>query len=168
MRKFFLLFIVIIAFAEENYYLDDIDSKEAYEKQKNGAIIIDVRTPTEFLYTGHGAGHINIPLAYLDVKPKALKYRVNLAKLELKKGEAHRAIKIYDMAHIDNKDFLKEVKEAVGTDIEQEVIFICHQGTRSKIAANKLANLGYENVYNVAEGFSYGWEVIGLPSGGMN
>ena len=67
MRKFLLLCIAIFAFAEQKYYLEDITSKEAYEKQKNGAIIIDVRTPIEFLYTGHGVGHINIPIFYNTV-----------------------------------------------------------------------------------------------------
>lgn len=167
MRKFLLLFIALISFAEEKYYLDDITSKEAYEKQKKGAIIIDVRTPTEFLYTGHGVGHINIPIFYMDVKPKDLKYRENLSKLELKKGEAQKATKMYKIINIENKDFLKEAKKVIGSDAKQEVVLICHQGSRSQFAANKLANIGYENIYSANDGFIFGWKGSNLPSGGI-
>ena len=167
MKKFLLLFVALIAFAEDKYYLDDITSKEAYEKQKKGAIIIDVRTPTEFLYTGHGVGHINIPIFYTDVKPKDLKYRINLSRVEIKKGEAQKATKMYKTINIENKDFIKEAKKVIGSNAEQEVVLICHKGARSQYAANKLANIGYENIYTASDGFIFGWKNSGLPSGGI-
>ena len=167
MKKFILLFVALFAFGEDKYYLDDITSKEAYEKQKKGAIIIDVRTPTEFLYTGHGVGHINIPIFYMDVKPKDLKYRINLSRVEIKKSEPRKATKMYKIINIENEDFIKEAKKVIGSDAKQEVILICHQGARSQYAANKLANIGYENVYTASDGFIFGWKGSDLPAGGI-
>ncbi len=62
--------------------------------------------------------------------------------------------------------FLKSVKKNI--DKKNQVLVMCAAGGRSIVAANLLANEGY-NVLNVSDGFSGngqdpGWKNIGLPS----
>ena len=62
--------------------------------------------------------------------------------------------------------FLKSVKKNI--DKKNQVLVMCAAGGRSIVAANLLANEGY-NVLNVSDGFSGngqdpGWKNLGLPS----
>ena len=45
-----------------------------------------------------------------------------------------------------------------------EIFFICKSGTRSMHAALILESNGYNNLYNVEDGFVIGWKPGGLPS----
>lgn len=148
-----------------NSYKADITSDEAYQMQKDGAVVIDVRTPIEFFYVGHGRGHINIPSFYIDAKPKSLKYRLNFANIESKSSRAlNKSMKMYELEYIENQNFVDEVKEVVKDDFTREILLICRTGPRSQEAANLLAEEGFENVYNISDGFRDGWSRLNLPS----
>ena len=92
---------------EEN----DIGLEELKQFQKEGAIIIDVRSPQEFR-EGHIDGAISIP------------------EYEIKKEAGNRLV-----------------------DKEKDIIVYCSSGGRSKKAQKLLRKLGYQNVYNLYEGY---------------
>ncbi len=65
-----------------------------------------------------------------------------------------------------DQSFLDKVKENINK--KNKVLIICAAGGRSIIAANLLANEGY-NTINISDGFSGnaqdpGWKSLGLPS----
>ena len=74
---------------------------------------------------------------------------------------------------VPNVEFADELQEAVKTD--KTLIFMCRTGGRSHDAAVLAQQLGYSNVYNMAQGFEgeanankqrtliNGWKHAGLP-----
>jgi len=154
-------------YAQEAEYSDDIDAKEAAEMVKeDGAVIIDVRDPREFLYAGHAVGSVNVPIFYVRVDLPPVKTRMKVAQLEKRKDKAIHVKKIYHPMMDENRNFVEDVKKVVGSDLEKPVILICRSGERSVYAANKLARNGFENVYNIEGGFLYDWKASGLAWGG--
>ena len=154
--------------AEDVVYLDDISAKEAAEMvKKEGAIIIDVRDPVEFLYTGHVPGAVNVPVFFVRIDLPPLDTRLKIATLERKKEKAIHVKKSYRPMMDENKNFLEDVKKLTKGDLEKPLIVICHSGNRSVFAANRLAKNGFENVYNLEGGLVFGWIPAGLPAGGQ-
>ncbi len=154
-------------FAQEMEYMEDIDAREAAKMvEKEGALLIDVRDPREFLYAGHAAGSVNIPIFFVRVDLPPLKTRLKVAEVERKKQKAIHLKKSYRPMMEENERFVEEVKSAVGQNLEKPVILLCRSGERSVYAANKLAKNGFENVYNIEGGFLFDWRASGLPSGG--
>ena len=75
-------------------------------------------------------------------------------------------IKSYFITISQDPNFLDEVKKNINK--ENQVLVMCAAGGRSIIAANLLANEGY-NTFNVSDGFSGngqdpGWKNLELPS----
>ena len=75
-------------------------------------------------------------------------------------------IKSYFITISQDQSFLERVKQSI--DKKDQVLVMCAAGGRSIIAANFLANEGY-NALNVSDGFSgndqdLGWKNSGLPS----
>jgi len=77
-----------------------------------------------------------------------------------------------------NPQFVAELSsylDAVGVKKDAEIFFICRSGGRSRMAAQAMAEAGYERCRNVTEGFegpldplrhrgrASGWKVAGLP-----
>ena len=72
-----------------------------------------------------------------------------------------------------NPDFLDELRAQV--DLESLVMFLCRSGVRSHAAASAAAQAGYNQAFNVLQGFEGdkdehghrntvgGWRVAGLP-----
>ncbi|WP_201352894.1 rhodanese-like domain-containing protein [Hydrogenimonas urashimensis] len=169
-RLLFLMFFLLSTtlFAEEMEYADDISAKEAIEMiQKEGALLIDVRDPVEFLYTGHAVGAVNIPVFFVRIDLPDLETRIKVADLEKKKKEAIHVKKTYRPMMDENKNFLSDVKNLTKGDLQKPIVVICHSGNRSVFAANKLAKNGYENVYNLEGGLIHSWIPAGLPAGGQ-
>ncbi|RUM46115.1 MAG: hypothetical protein DSY46_00890 [Hydrogenimonas sp.] len=162
-----LLLLGLTLFAEEMEYQDDITAKEALEMiQKEGAILIDVRDPVEFLYAGHAVGAINIPVFFVRIDLPPLKTRLKVADVERRKDKAIHVKKTYRPMMDENKKFVEEVRKVTHGDMEKPLIILCRSGERSVYAANKLAKNGFENVYNLEDGFIFGWRAEGLPAGG--
>lgn len=166
MKKIVILIMVLFSLsAEEIYYEDDVSVKEAYEMYKNGAVLIDVRTAGEFIYAGHPIGAISMPIFEYSFKPKNIDLRINFAKKESQKNSALDAHKIYNITPIENRNFLENVKKVIKKFGNRAILVICRSGARSKYAANILAKNGFNEVYNVEEGF-LGWKKAKLPYGG--
>ncbi len=75
-------------------------------------------------------------------------------------------IKTYFITISQDSSFLENVKKNI--DKKKQVLIMCAAGGRSIVAANILANEGY-NTLNVSDGFSgndqdLGWKNLGLPS----
>lgn len=168
MKKLFfaLLLITNALFAGEMLYEDDIEALEAHKLQKKGALLIDVRDPMEFLFTGHAVGSVNVPIFFLRVSPKDIATRNKLSLVELKKGKAYHPKKYYDIAFDENKDFVKNVNKMTKGNKETVIILGCRSGERSEFAGNILAKNGYDKVYNLEDGFMFGWKKENLPFAG--
>ena len=75
-------------------------------------------------------------------------------------------IKSYFITITQDPSFLNNIKQNI--DKKSQILVMCAAGGRSIIAANLLANEGY-NVLNVSDGFNgnnqeSGWKNSGLPS----
>lgn len=123
-----------IDFQKAMIYKADINSKTAYSMQKNGTLVIDVRTKREF-NTLRAKGSINIPIFYE------------------KNGQ-----------RVFNKNFPNEIHTILDGDLNKNIILICRSGSRTKVASNLLAYQGFKNVYNIKDGFQYDWIKLKLPT----
>ena len=63
----------------------------------------------------------------------------------------------------ENTNFLDQFN-SYGILKNSEIYFICKSGARSMHAALILESNGYQNLYNVEDGFVIGWKPSGLPS----
>jgi len=123
-----------VDFQNAMIYKADINSKTAYDMQKSGTLIIDVRTKREF-QTLRAKNSINIPVFYE------------------KNGKREF-----------NRNFPKEIYTILQGDINKNVILICRSGSRTKLASNLLAYQGFTSVYNIKNGFQYDWIKVNLPT----
>jgi len=144
MKKIILLLSIGISmlFAQEidcrlfgslNLYKADITATQAYKMQQKGVLLVDIRTKAEYDYL-HPKGAILIPAWF-------------------NKGGRR----------VFNKNFITQIKQVMDKDINKSVILICRSGSRTKCAANYLANEGFTGVYNVRRGFAYDWVKANLP-----
>ncbi|MFA7083956.1 MAG: rhodanese-like domain-containing protein [Arcobacteraceae bacterium] len=140
MKRAILIFLVLVVsafsqvdFSKANLYKADINSQTAFLMQQKGAILIDVRTKEEFKFS-RPKGAINIPV------------------FNEKFGQ-----------RVFNENFVEQIDYALKGNHDKEVILICRSGSRTKLAANLLANDGFSNVYNIKEGFTYDWIKTDLP-----
>ncbi len=110
-----------------------ITAKDAYAKwraEPDKIRILDVRTPGEYVFVGHPAMAVNIPIELFDggVDPETSKP---------------------DMSY--NEAFIKEVQSKFKeTDT---IMILCRSGSRSALAVNKLAKAGFKNLYTITDGF---------------
>jgi len=109
-----------------------VTAREAYEMWKSDperVKILDVRTPEEYLFVGHGEMARNIPLLFV-------KYQWNADKNE--------------PVVEPNPDFMAFVKS--GYSATDTLLVTCRSGGRSAIAVNMLAKAGFVNAYNIIDG----------------
>lgn len=128
-------------------YKDNVRPAEAFERLQSSekAWLIDVRTMPEWQFVGFPAVDRLLRISWQD----------------------------YPSMRV-NPDFVRLVKEA-GVPEDGEVFLICRSGARSAAAAAALTASGFQNCYNVEEGFEGdkdveghrgsvgGWKVAGLP-----
>ena len=166
MKKIVLLLFLAFSLNADDIYEGDLSAPEAHEMQKKGeAIIVDVRTTLEFIYTGHGEGFVNIPAYEWTYIPKSVEERVRSAEFELKTDKVKGHIdtqKLYDAKEVINKNFVTDVMAAMKLRKVDSVILICRSGPRSKAAANILAKEGIK-AYNLDNGFMFGWKDSKMP-----
>lgn len=169
MKKILIILLACIALNADDIYEGDLSATEAHEMQKKGeAIIVDVRTTLEYIYTGHGEGFINIPAYEWTYIPKSLEERVKSSEFELKTDKPKGHIdtqKLYDAKEVMNKNFITDVMSAMKQRKVDSVILVCRSGPRSKAAANMLAKEGIK-AYNLENGFMFGWKEAKLPYDG--
>jgi rhodanese-related sulfurtransferase len=128
-------------------YKGDITPSEAFERLNADpeAVVLDVRTVPEWVYVGVPAVDRLVRVSW----------------------------QIFPTMEI-NPRFVEMVKEA-GVSPDSQVLCLCRSGSRSAFAAQALAATGFENCYNIAEGFEGnrddrghrgtvgGWKSAGLP-----
>ena len=109
-----------------------LTAREAYEMWKadpGKVMIIDVRTPEEYLFVGHPTMAWNIPVFAQTYQWDAEKQQFPMKPLP---------------------DFVARVQGAVKPDAT--VMVMCRSGGRSAIAVNFLAQAGFKNVHNIIDG----------------
>ncbi len=117
--------------------------------ERKDAILIDVRTRAEWSYVGVA------DLAALDKKPGLLEWQVFPSMQP-------------------NPEFVSGLSGGVA-DKEAPILFLCRSGVRSAAAAKAMTAAGYNNCFNISDGFegpldpdakrggSAGWKAAGLP-----
>ena len=137
-----------------------VTAKEAYEKWQadpEKVMIIDVRTPEEYLFVGHPTMAWNIPLLIQTHQWDAAKSQLLMKP---------------------TTDFVARVKEVASpNDI---LLVTCRSGGRGAMAVNVLAKAGFSSAYNIVDGvegdavedpdnvshgkrIKNGWKNSGLP-----
>ena len=110
-----------------------LTAAQAYEKWKaspDKVKLIGVRTPEEYAFIGHPEAAWNISVAFVTYQRKD--------------GKTECGPKM-------NPDFVAEVTKIAGrTDT---LLVMCRSGDRSAMAVNKLAAVGFKNVYTIIDGF---------------
>ena len=92
--------------------------------------ILDIRTPEEYMLSGHATMALNIPVKFLK------------KKIDFKKDKSIMVL---------NKKFVDKVKKKFKTtDI---IMVMGRSGARSAIAVDMLAKAGFTKVYNIIDGF---------------
>jgi rhodanese-related sulfurtransferase len=134
-------------------YAGDVSCKDAWQvlQENPAAILVDVRTQVEWQLIG----------------------QPDLSTLE-KEAVNIQWVTMQGM----NDNFLEELQLALkerGADKQTPLYFMCQSGGRSKMAAMQMTALGYEQSFNLFEGFEgdldghqhrnsvSGWKVAGLP-----
>jgi rhodanese-related sulfurtransferase len=110
-----------------------VTAKDAYQMWRADpmkTVLLDVRTPAEYVFVGHAPMARNVPFEFWrdDVFPKD-----NEPVME------------------SNPEFLARAKKVINA--EKTVLVICRSGKRSARACDALAAAGYKKVYNVIDGF---------------
>lgn len=169
MRLLFSL-LILINTSLFGFYEGDVSPDEALEMQERGeAIIVDVRTPIEFIYTGHGLGFINIPYFDWTYEPKKLSERVNSAAFEVSNNQVKdhkKTMMLYEPKEVVNSNFVSEVMDAMRMRKSSSVVLVCRSGPRAQAAAHVLAGAGIK-AYNMEGGFIKGWKELDLPWNGQ-
>lgn len=135
-------------------YAGDIPPADAYESLSThpGATLIDVRTTAEWTYVGIAN------LAEIGKEPLLVEWQT------FPTGALNPSFATTVAAEL----------EALGTERDAPLYFLCRSGVRSKAAAIALTALGYTACYNIAGGFEGpldqdrhrtgpGWKAAGLP-----
>ncbi len=123
----------------DRLYHSDVSAAEAYVltqhsrgnrsgSEFSNAVIIDVRTVEEYA-AGHPENAYNIPFPHIQARP----------------GDA-------DYLAQDPAQFVADVSAAI-PDKSTPIMTLCRTGHRSVLAANLLADAGYEQVRNIWQGF---------------
>jgi rhodanese-related sulfurtransferase len=148
MRKLILIMIgaVILAGFHFPQEVKEVSPSEAYDLVKKAdTYLIDVRTIAEYVFVGHPENAYNLPLQFWNERAQS---------------------------QVRNRNFLRDIASRFTK--EDTLIFICRSGNRSPVAAQMAMNAGYQNVFNVPEGFESrkdedgyrtveGWKNRGLP-----
>jgi rhodanese-related sulfurtransferase len=92
--------------------------------------IIDVRTPEEYIFVGHAPMARNIPLAFVE------------HRWDLEKDEP---------VVRPNPQLITRVTSLY--EPTDTLVVMCRSGGRSALAVNALAKAGFDDVYNVIDGF---------------
>jgi rhodanese-related sulfurtransferase len=109
-----------------------VTAKEAYQKwyaDSAKVMILDVRTPEEYLFVGHAPMAWNVPFMLQSYDWDSTKQRIPMKM---------------------NPDFIAQMME-IARPFDTFLV-MCRSGGRSALAVNKLAEAGFKNVYNIIDG----------------
>ena len=111
-------------------YLTAREAFKMWQADRNQIIILDVRTPEEYVWVGHPPMAHNIPFQLFNYEMAVL----NKAPLMT-----------------PNPNFIAEVGQKFKTT--DTILVICRSGNRSAAAVNAMAAAGFKIAYSVTEGF---------------
>ena len=119
--------------------VSNISSEQCFQKLKENedSHLVDVRTTEEFKNDGFS----------------------DLSSI----NKTLHKITIVNSDGSPNSNFLSDFSD-LNLNKDSEIYFICRSGARSMRAAALAAGIGYQNLYNVEDGFTLGWKPKGLPS----
>ena len=145
-------------------YAGDIEPKEAWRLMREGALLVDVRTPAEWSFVGT-VDHTGTPEAedagagHVEQEPVLLPW------------QDYPSMSV-NTAFADQLE-VELARRGLGPDTP--LAFLCRSGVRSLAAARAMTARGYSRSYNIAGGFEgdrdtyghrgrvNGWKVAGLP-----
>jgi rhodanese-related sulfurtransferase len=110
-----------------------LTAKEAFSKwhvDSEKVVVLDVRTPEEYIFVGHAPMARNIPVRVLNQELTAKKRR---PAMEM------------------NSAFVSQVRRDY--KVTNTILIMCRSGGRSALAVNLLAEAGFRKVYNIIDGF---------------
>ena len=110
-----------------------LTAKEAFSKyhiDSDKVVVLDVRTPEEYIFVGHAPMARNIPLKVFNQELTAKKSKPVMEP---------------------NPDFVSQIRKDYKVD--DTILVMCRSGGRSAMAVNLLAEAGFKNVYNITDGF---------------
>ncbi len=139
----------------EVVHIEDVPVEEVWGRLKSDAssALIDVRTRAEWTFVG---------------LPDLKQIGKQILTVEWQTSPDNRI----DAAFPER---LAIVLDAAGAKKDAELFFVCRSGVRSRMAAEAMANSGYQRCRNVADGFEgpldanrhrgrvAGWKAAGLP-----
>lgn len=109
-----------------------VTAREAYEKWKAApakVLILDVRTPEEYMFVGHADMAWNIPVASQSYQWDPEKQQFPMTRLP---------------------DFVARVQKIAKPD--DTLLVMCRSGGRSAMSVNLLAKAGFTNVFSITDG----------------
>jgi rhodanese-related sulfurtransferase len=109
-------------------YVTAAGAYEMWLKAPEAVGLLDVRSPSEYVFVGHAPMAVNIPIYFY--------------KWDMTLG---------DMTEVENVNFESQVAKRFGKN--QTLLVMCRSGSRGAKAVNRLADLGFLNVYNITDGF---------------
>ncbi len=123
--------------AGANQYTGDVTPREAWDmlESKDGSVLVDVRTNAEWAYVG-------------------------LPDLSSLNKDCHLASWVLFPDMSPNPAFLSRLAE-IQPDKSKPVLFLCRSGVRSIAAAIAATSAGYQQCYNILEGFEGNHDHLG-------
>lgn len=114
-------------------YVTSAEAFQMWSADQKNVVILDIRTPEEYLFVGHAAMAWNVPAfdQSFEWDPKQQHFPM-----------------------VPNPDFIKTIKELFQPD--DTLLITCRSGDRSAIAVNELAKIGYTRAYTITDGFEGG------------
>lgn len=112
--------------------INPVETLSLLQSEKN-ALLIDVRTPEEHIFTGF-------------VDPSAIEERTTLLPLKIFPEMRDNPNFDESLDQVSKKFFGENYKNA-------KIIFLCRSGARSQTAAERAMSIGFKNCYNVTSGF---------------
>lgn len=111
-------------------YVTALEAFTQWHRDQTKIKILDVRTPGEYIFVGHAPMAANIPIRFLEPKVDA--------------GNSRPVMPL-------NENFVEDVRKKFKPS--DTLLVMCRSGGRSAAAVNMLAKAGYQNVYNIVDGF---------------
>jgi rhodanese-related sulfurtransferase len=111
-------------------YVTAVEAYEMWKADPERVKVLDVRMVEEYVFVGHAAMAINVPVAF-------------------PKYEWHADRRKYGFEI--NPDFIDHVKAVFQPD--DTIVAMCRSGGRSAAAINMLAKAGFTQIYNIIDGF---------------
>ena len=110
-----------------------LTAKEAFSKwhvDSDKMVVLDVRTPEEYIFVGHAPMARNIPVRVFNQELTAKNRKPVMEP---------------------NPDFVSLVRRDY--KVSDTILVMCRSGARSAMAVNLLAEAGFKQVYNITDGF---------------